>query len=77
MKFPDFENKSVLITGGAGLIGTNLTKALLKENVKEIIILDDLSAAEKWNIPKDSRVNFIEGSILDEEKLKHVFSKKT
>jgi len=38
MKFPDFENKSVLITGGAGLIGTHLTKALLKENVKEIII---------------------------------------
>jgi len=76
MGFPDLKDKTVLITGGAGLIGTHLTKALLNENVKEIIILDDLSAAEKWNIPNDNRVNFIEGSILDEEKLKHVFSKK-
>jgi len=76
MGFPELKDKTVLITGGAGLIGTHLTKALLNENVKEIIILDDLSAAEKWNIPNDNRVNFIEGSILDEEKLKHVFSKK-
>lgn len=74
--FPDFENKTVLITGGAGLIGTNLTKGLLKQNVKEVIILDDLSAAEKWNIPSDNKVRLIEGDILDEEILKHAFVKK-
>jgi nucleoside-diphosphate-sugar epimerase len=74
MGHPDFTGKTVLITGGAGLIGTNLTKALLKENVKNVIVLDDLSAAEKWNIPKDKRVKFIEGSILDEEIMRHAFS---
>ncbi|VVC05666.1 GDP-L-fucose synthase [uncultured archaeon] len=74
MSFPDYVGKTVLITGGAGLIGTNLTKALLKENVKQIIVLDDLSAAEKWNIPNDKRVKFIEGSILDEEIMRHAFS---
>jgi len=74
MSFPDYAGKTVLITGGAGLIGMNLSKALLKENVKSVIVLDDLSAAEKWNIPKDERVKFIEGSILDEEILRHAFS---
>ena len=76
MPYPEYIDKTVLITGGAGLIGTNLTKRLLKEKVKQVIVLDDLSAAEKWNIPKDDRVIFIEGSILDEEILKHAFSKK-
>lgn len=75
MSYAELINKSILITGGAGMIGTNLTKALLKENVREIIVLDDLSAAEKWNIPEDQKVHFIQGSILDEEILKHAFSK--
>ncbi|MDE1817943.1 MAG: NAD-dependent epimerase/dehydratase family protein [Thaumarchaeota archaeon] len=74
MSYPDFKGKRVLITGGAGLIGTNLTKALLKQDVEQVTVIDDLSAAEKWNIPQDRRVRFIEGSILDEEKLKHAFS---
>src|SRR2546428_13564345 len=74
MSYPDFAGKTVLITGGAGLIGTNLTKALLKQNVKSVIVLDDLSAAEKWNIPIDEHVKFIKGNILDEEILRHAFS---
>ncbi len=75
MSYPEYSDKRILITGGAGLIGTNLAKSLLNQNVKEIVILDDLSAAEKWNIPNDSKIRFIQGSILDEEILKHAFSK--
>lgn len=74
MDFPEYLNKTVLITGGAGLIGTNLTKSLIKQDVKQIIILDDLSASEKWNVPQDRHVKFVEGSILDEEILRYVFS---
>jgi len=76
VSYPEYKEKTILITGGAGLIGRNLTLALLKEDIKQIIILDDLSASEKWNIPIDNRIKFIEGSILDEEKLKHAFSKE-
>jgi len=69
-----YKGKNILITGGAGCIGSNLTKALAKAGAAKIIILDDLSAAEKWNIPTDPNVVFIQGSILDEEVLKRAFS---
>ena len=70
----DYKGKSILITGGAGCIGSNLTKDLLKAEAAKIIILDDLSAAERWNIPVAPNVVFVEGSILDEEALKRAFS---
>ena len=52
----------VLITGGAGFIGTNLTLALLNSgfNVK---IFDDLSTGLKQNISKDAE--FVNASILE------------
>ena len=70
-----YRDKSVLITGGAGCIGSNLTKALIKAEAARIIVLDDLSAAEKWNIPIAPNVVFIEGSILEEEVLKRAFAR--
>lgn len=68
-----YRGKTVLITGGAGCVGSNLTKVLIKAEAARILILDDLSAAEKWNIPVAPRVIFIQGSILDEEVLKRAF----
>jgi UDP-glucose 4-epimerase len=72
----EYKGKNILITGGAGCIGSNLTKALINSEANKIIVLDDLSAAEKWNIPADPSIVFIEGSILDEEVLKRAFSVK-
>jgi len=69
-----YKRKNVLITGGAGCVGSNLTKALIKADAARIIILDDLSSAEKWNIPYSSTVSFIKGSVLDEEMLKRAYS---
>ena len=71
-----YTGKKILITGGAGCIGSNLTKALLKADPEKIIIIDDLSAGHEWLIPKDSRIYLIKGSILDEEKMKRAFSFK-
>jgi len=69
-----YSNKRILITGGAGCIGTNLIKTLLKSGPEKIIVIDDLSASYEWNLPKDSKVVFIHGSILDEERMKRAFS---
>ncbi len=71
-----YKGKNVLITGGAGCVGSNLTKALVKAGAARITVLDDLSAAAKWNIPVAPAVVFIEGSILEEEALKRAFASR-
>ncbi|GAH79127.1 unnamed protein product, partial [marine sediment metagenome] len=71
-----YKGKNVLITGGAGCIGSSLTKALIKLWAAKIMVLDDLSSSEKWNVPIAPNVVFIEGTILNEEVLKRVFSEK-
>src|SRR5450756_128564 len=53
----------LLITGGAGFIGSNLAKMALA-NELEVTILDDLSTGYRENI-HDLDVTFVEGSILD------------
>ena len=52
----------VLVTGGAGFIGTNLTLGLLNSGFK-VKIFDDLSTGLKQNISKDAE--FVNASILD------------
>ena len=59
----------VLITGGAGFVGTNLAIKLL-EIGHEVKIFDDLSTGLAQNIPKN--VQFVEASILDIDKLRSV-----
>lgn len=72
----EYKGRNILITGGAGCIGSNLTKALIKAEAAKIIVVDDLSSAEKWNVPVAPNVVFIQGNILDEEVLKRAFSEK-
>ncbi|HEY2956430.1 MAG TPA: SDR family NAD(P)-dependent oxidoreductase [Candidatus Eisenbacteria bacterium] len=67
-----YQQKTVLVTGGAGAIGSNLVRALAEHGAR-VLLLDDLSSAERWNIPSLANVMFIEGDILDEVKLKRVF----
>lgn len=62
----------MLVTGGAGAIGSNLTRALAEAG-GQVIVLDDLSSAERWNVPSLPGVLFVEGDVLDEAKLKRVF----
>jgi UDP-glucose 4-epimerase len=71
-----FNGKTVLVTGGAGAIGSNLVKTLSGLETKKIIIIDDLSSSYEWNIPASPKVAFIRGSILDDEKLKLAFKEK-
>ena len=66
---PRFLNAKVLVIGGAGFVGSNLCHKLLNEGVDSVVIVDNLLSAEPDNIPLDSRVKFILGSIADDRVL--------
>jgi nucleoside-diphosphate-sugar epimerase len=67
-----FHGKRVLVTGGAGAIGSNLTRALAGLGAT-VIVLDDLSSSQRWNVPSLPNVLFVHGSVTDEVMLKRVF----
>lgn len=71
-----YRNKTILVTGGGGSIGTNLCRTLGHLKAKTVIILDDMSAAYEWNVPSLTNVLFVRGSITDEVALKRVFALK-
>jgi len=74
--YSEYEDKVVLVTGGAGCIGSNLCRRLSEIGCRKVIILDDLSASYEWNIPKAGNIFFVKGSVLDDEVLKRVFKEK-
>ena len=65
----------VLITGGAGFIGANLSRALTRSSaIDEVRVLDDLSTGTRANLDgvDGVEVRFTEGSVLDYELLRKV-----
>ena len=68
--------KKVIVTGGAGFIGSNLVKKLLDLNVEKLLIIDDLSTGNEFNISSivsDERVQFLNSKIEDIESLNELF----
>lgn len=72
MDYSAYQNKTVLITGGSGCVGSNLSLKLSR-HAEKIIILDNLDSSYPWNIPSADNIKFVKGDILDDEKLKLVF----
>ncbi len=62
--------KKVLVTGGAGFIGSNVVDRLLKEGYS-VVVLDNLSTGLKENINPDAK--FYLADICDREKVKEIF----
>jgi nucleoside-diphosphate-sugar epimerase len=71
-----YRGKAILVTGGAGAIGSNLSRALAEAGAAKVIILDNLSAAREWNVPNLPNVLFVKGDITDDVDLKRVFHEK-
>lgn len=54
----------VLVTGGAGFIGSHSVEALLAEG-NEVTVLDNLSSGKFANLPQSMHLKFIQGDIRD------------
>jgi UDP-N-acetylglucosamine/UDP-N-acetylgalactosamine 4-epimerase len=66
----DLSDYSILVTGGAGFIGSNLVEYLLKYGIKKVRVLDNLSNGYFKNIQpflSNSSFEFIEGDIRNLE----------
>jgi len=68
--------KRVLVTGGAGFVGSFIVDQLIEEDVKEIVILDNFIRGSKFNLQKalsSTRVKTIEGDIRNRDLLNNIF----
>jgi UDP-glucose 4-epimerase len=62
------DGKRALITGGAGLIGSHIADLLTRENIGEIVVLDNFTRGRRANLESalaSGRVRVIEGDIRD------------
>ena len=67
-----FKNTNILVVGGAGFVGSNLVLKLLELDPSQIVVVDNLLSSEASNVPADSRVTFICGSITDDSILRNL-----
>jgi nucleoside-diphosphate-sugar epimerase len=63
---------SVLVVGGAGFVGSNLVSQLLELGIGHVTIVDNLLSSEIENVPNDTRVDFVLGSIADDRVLARI-----
>ncbi len=66
--------KKIIVTGGAGFIGSHLIKKLIDNGAEEILVIDDLSTGKAENIKDFKEVEFLNKKIEEIDNLAEVFS---
>jgi len=66
----------IVVTGGAGFIGSNLIQTLVKKTKHKIISIDNYSTGKKKNHVKNKRVKYINGYSKNISKILKLYKKK-
>jgi UDP-glucose 4-epimerase len=61
-----FEGRHFAVVGGAGFVGSNLTRRLADLGAEQVVVIDNLLSSERANVPDAPSVVFVEGSITDD-----------
>ena len=59
----------IIVSGGAGFVGSNLIKKLVQITNKKIISIDDYSSGKKENHIKSHQVKYVKGSTKNVNKI--------
>ncbi len=65
----------IIVTGGAGFVGSNLIEFLLIETKYQIISLDNYSSGSKKNHIKNKRIKYLKGNTLEIQKILDKYKK--
>ena len=63
----------VIVTGGAGFIGSNLVRRLIADGVDEVLIIDDFSTGKKENLDDSPKINLVKSKLEDINNLNSMF----
>ena len=66
--------KKIIVTGGAGFIGSHLVKKLIDNGAEKILVIDDLSTGKAENIKDFKEVEFLNKKIEEIDNLGEVFN---
>ena len=65
----NYKDKRILVTGGAGFIGSEVVSQLIKKNAI-VTVLDNFSSGKKQYLPKKKNLKIIKGDITNERIIK-------
>lgn len=62
----------IIVTGGAGFIGSNLVKLLLTKK-NRVMVIDDFSVGKRGNLPKHKNLEIVKADVRDLKRMKILF----
>src|SRR5579884_2813534 len=57
--------ETVVITGGAGAIGSRLVRRVLEDGARSVIVVDNFTSGYRWLLPDDERVTVVDLDVCD------------